>query len=152
MTPPKPVHSDDPALYAALANPGVFSAVATQSGEYEEAVRAKLMGLVTDASKDLRIIMEWGAFEPVVDTRVDVPGWNKALIAQFTQKGLKVESKVLPMGEEWGNWRTRHDDLLQMLFPLENCNRANMIKIGEGARSASAFLPTSPTHIESPPS
>jgi len=104
-------------LHAALANPGTFTAVATQSGEFHEPSRKILTNLVTSSTKQ-RILMEWGTYDRVYDSRLNVPAWNKAMVADFAEKGLKVESKVLPMGDEWGNWRTRHDDLLQLLFPL----------------------------------
>ncbi|MDJ0842463.1 MAG: PQQ-binding-like beta-propeller repeat protein [Acidobacteriota bacterium] len=110
-----------PSIRAALAHPGTFCAVATQSGEFNEAMREALAALVTEASMNQRLIIEWGAYDgPADDPRQDVPAWNEAMVARFGELGLKVENRVLPMGDEWGNWRTRHDDLLQLLFPLED--------------------------------
>ncbi|QTD50080.1 outer membrane protein assembly factor BamB family protein [Sulfidibacter corallicola] len=107
-------------LYAALEYPDRFGKVATQSGLFEQEFQDIVLTAAAKIGGDKPdILLEWGSYDHLNDSRRDVSGWHGKLAKSLKEKGLTVQSVETPMGVGWGNWRTRQDDLLKWLFPIE---------------------------------
>ena len=69
----------------------------------------------------VRLVMEWGRYDQRnPDLGFDIPGKNVAAVKIMKEKGMRVEGSELALGSGWGNWRTRNDDILRLLFPLDS--------------------------------
>lgn len=107
-------------IVAGLKYPAVFSKVVTQSGRLDTAAQLEMIMAAADsASEKAAFHLEWGRYDHYQDSRRDFAAYSKDLAKALKEKGYSVETQEVPIGEGWGNWRTRHDDLLRWLVPLQ---------------------------------
>lgn len=100
--------------------PGVFGKVVTQSGRIDDPAQLEMIMSAADSAADkVALHLEWGRYDHYLDSRRDFAAASQNLAKALKEKGYTVETQEVPMGEGWANWRTRHDDLLQILVPLQ---------------------------------
>ena len=108
------------ALLAGLLYGDVFGMVATQSVNLTRQRDEEVAKLITEAkNKDVRFVVEWGLYGSRNANGLDFPGTNSALAKQLKEKGFTVNGGEKPLGNGWANWRTRFDDILRHLFPID---------------------------------
>ena len=107
-------------LYTALHFPGQFSKVAIQSGLFETEYHEDLIDSAgKNGHEDLKILLEWGQYDLKGDVRRNIPELNTQLAESLRAKGLHVETSQQPLSDGWAHWRTRQDDLLKWMFPIQ---------------------------------
>ncbi|CAM2007380.1 outer membrane protein assembly factor BamB family protein [Acanthopleuribacter pedis] len=106
------------AVHTALKYPKIFSKVAVQSGLFDPELEKAVLADTQD-SPNVAVHLEWGSYDHVDDSRRPVGTWNARFSETLKNKGVRVQTNELPLAQGWGNWRTRQDDLLAWLFPLE---------------------------------
>ena len=107
-------------LYTALHFPGQFSKVAVQSGLFETEYHGDLIDAAGRVGHDdLKILLEWGQYDLKGDVRRNIPQLNTQLAESLRAKGLQVETSQQPLSDGWAHWRTRQDDLLKWMFPIQ---------------------------------
>jgi len=108
------------ALAAAVRYPGVFGKVVTQSMNISPPRDETILGMLAEATEKPRlVVMEWSRYDARDGGTLDFRAANEAFAAKLGETDIRVEGGEQPMGYGWGNWRTRTDDLLEMLFPIE---------------------------------
>jgi enterochelin esterase-like enzyme len=108
------------AFHTALRRPDVFGRVATHSAFLFESDLPEFEAVLPAADKGPQIAyFDWGAY----DNRAEHEGWdvgkgNRRFREVLKAKGYQVENGgELPEGATWGNWQSRAERVMKLLFP-----------------------------------
>jgi len=109
------------AAYGVVAHPDVFGKAAVQSASLEDVTRHALFARL-DASPpgDALFYVDWNRYESFdADSGYDFGAYAATLTSALTAAGCRVTGGEALDGHGWGSWRSRTDDVLVALFPLE---------------------------------
>ena len=114
-----------PAIYTAITYPDVFSMAVSQSANLHGTTWKSFSELMSKPpGAPVRLVMEWGRYDRRnADLKFDIPAKNLAAVKIMKEKGYQIEGGEIMLGTGWGNWRTRNDDILRLLFPMDSNNQ-----------------------------
>ena len=108
-------------LHTAMAYPGVFGKVATQSFYLTDANRDAYWQMLEGSEAQPMVWVESGPNDYVIaGPGIDAQRSSKALVERLQKKGIEVQNHEVHGAAGWMGWRNQTDLILEAFFPADS--------------------------------